>query len=291
MSRFNADLVLLFAAAVWGVAFIFQKSAMEHVGPLAFIAARGLLAAAALTPLAVQEYRRAAGPAGEGLLATACWGGLAFFIAAWLQQAGIVTATVTNTGFLTALYVVITPFMVWGWSGKPANPIVWPAAALSALGTWLLGGGTLGSFSQGDMLVALSAVAWAAHVVITGSAARFRRPIGFTAVQFAVVAVLAMANAAWLETVTLDGLARAWIDIAYVGLLSSALTFTLLTVALQYTPPSEVAVIVSLETVFAAVAAYLVLGERLGALGWVGATLIMLAVLLIQVGGVFGARR
>ena len=71
---------------------------------------------------------------------------------------------------------------------------------------------------------------------------------------------------------TLDGLARAWIDIAYVGLLSSALTFTLLTVALQYTPPSEVAVIVSLETVFAAVAAYLVLGERLGTLGWVGAT-------------------
>ncbi len=109
--------------------------------------------------------------------------------------------------------------------------------------------------------------------------------------QFAVVAVLAMANAAWLETVTLDGLAGAAVDIAYVGLLSSALTFTLLTVALQYTPPSEVAVIVSLETVFAAVAAYLVLGERLGALGWVGATLIMLAVLLIQVGGVFGARR
>ena len=176
MSRLNADLVLLFAAAVWGVAFIFQKSAMEHVGPLAFIAARGLLAALALAPLAVQEHRRAAGPPGEGFLAIACWGGLAFFIAAWLQQAGIVTATVTNTGFLTALYVVITPFMAWGWSGKPANPIVWPAAALSALGTWLLGGGTLGSFSHGDLLVALSAVAWAAHVVITGSAARFGRP-------------------------------------------------------------------------------------------------------------------
>jgi drug/metabolite transporter (DMT)-like permease len=92
------------------------------------------------------------------------------------------------------------------------------------------------------------------------------------------------------ETSPLGGLAGA-VSIAYVGLLSSALTFTLLTVALQYTPPSEVAVIVSLETVFAALAAYLVLGERLGALGWVGATLIMLAVLLIQLGSVLGARR
>lgn len=291
MSRLNADLVLLFAAAVWGVAFLFQKSAMDHIGPLAFIAARGALAALALAPLAVREHRIAAAAPARGFLAITCWGGLAFFIAAWLQQAGIVTATVTNSGFLTALYVVITPFMVWGWTGRPANPIVWPAAALSALGTWLLGGGTLGSFSQGDLLVAMSAVAWAAHVVITGSAARFARPIGFTALQFALVGVLGAVSAALFETVTLEGLGKAALSIAYVGLLSSALTFTLLTIALQYTPPSEVAVIISLETVFAALAAYWVLGERLGALGWVGATLIMLAVLLIQLGSAFGARR
>lgn len=291
MKRLNADLVLLLAAAVWGVAFLFQKSAMGHIGPLAFIAARCALAALALAPLAVREHRSASVPPASGFLSIACWGGLAFFVAAWLQQTGIITATVTNTGFLTALYVVITPFMAWGWSGRPASPIVWPAAALSALGTWLLGGGTLGAFSQGDVLVALSAVAWAAHVIITGSAARFGRPLGFTALQFAVAAVLATQSAALFETVTLDGLAGAALDIAYVGLLSSALTFTLLTVALQYAPPSEVAVIVSLETVFAALAAYVVLGERLGALGWVGATLIMLAVLLIQVGSVFGARR
>jgi drug/metabolite transporter (DMT)-like permease len=291
MSRLSADLVLLLCAAVWGVAFLFQKSAMDHIGPLAFIAARGALAAVALAPLAVREHRRAAGPPARGYLAIACWGGLAFFIAAWLQQAGIVTATVTNTGFLTALYVVITPFLVWGWSGRPANPIVWPAAALSAFGTWLLGGGTLGSFSQGDLLVALSAVMWAAHVVITGAAARFARPIGFTAIQFALVGALGAAGAAFLETVTIDGLVGAAPDIAYVGLLSSALTFTLLTLALQYAPPSEVAVVVSLETVFAALAAYLVLGERLGALGWVGASLIMLAGLLIQVGSAFRTRR
>ena len=93
-----------------------------------------------------------------------------------------------------------------------------------------------------------------------------------------------------MESTTIDGLAAAAIDIAYVGLLSSALTFTLLTVALRYTPPSEAAVIVSLETVFAALAGYLVLGEQLVGLGWLGAGLILLAILLIQLAPALGTR-
>lgn len=290
MSRLHADLTLLLAAAIWGFAFVFQKSAMAHVGPLVFIAARAAVAALALAPLAWREHRAAGEPANTGFYAIAVGGGAAFFLAAWLQQAGLITATVTNTGFLTALYVVITPFIAWGWSGKVPSPIVWPAVLLSAFGTWLLGGGTLSAFSPGDLLVAISAVFWAAHVVITGRAAPFRRPIGFTALQFAIVALLAGAGAAVLEPVSLQGLQGAAVDIAYVGLLSSALTFTLLTMALQHTPPSEVAVIVSLETVFAALAAYVLLGERLSALGWIGALLILLAVLLVQLGAALGTR-
>jgi len=282
MSRLQADIVLLFAAVVWGVAFLFQKSAMDHVGPLAFIAARGTIAALTLAPLARLEGRQAPQRGNQGLWAIAMLGGVAFFVAAWLQQAGLRTATVTNTGFLTALYVVLTPFITWAWIGKVPSLVVWPAVTLSAAGTWLLGGGTLNAFSEGDQLVALSALFWATHVVVTGRAAVYRRPIAFTAAQFAVVAVLAAFFSALTETTTLDGLRAAAIDIAYVGLLSSALTFTLLTVALQYTPPSEAAIIVSMETLFAALAAYLVLGERLPPIGWVGAALILSATLLLQ---------
>jgi drug/metabolite transporter (DMT)-like permease len=162
---------------------------------------------------------------------------------------------------------------------------------LSAAGTWLLGGGALGAFSDGDKLVALSAFFWALHVVVTGRASPFGRPIAYTAVQFAVVSTLAAAGALLLESTTLDGLWAAAPEIAYVGLLSSALTFTLLTVALQHTPPAEAAVIVSLETVFAAAAAYWLLGERLGAIGWAGAALILCAVLTLQLGTALRARR
>jgi drug/metabolite transporter (DMT)-like permease len=280
------------AAAVWGVAFLFQKSAMDHIGPLAFIAARAAVAAVALAPFAWREHPRAsAAPARSAFRGIATCGGIAFFLAAWLQQAGLRTTTVTNTGFLTALYVVLTPFVVWAWSGKLPGPAIWPAVALSALGTWLLGGGgTLSGLGQGDWLVALSALFWAIHVVITGRAAPFGRPIGFTAVQFAVVAVLAAVGSALTETTTLQGLAGAAPDILYVGLLSSALTFTILTVALQYTPPSEAAVIVSMETAFAALAACLVLGERLAAIGWLGAALILGATLLLHLGPAIGVR-
>jgi drug/metabolite transporter (DMT)-like permease len=290
MSRLNADIALLLAATIWGVAFLFQKSAMDHVGPLAFIAARGLVAAVALLPFALHEHRRAAVPASPRFWGVAVGGGCAFFVAAWLQQTGLVTATVTNTGFLTALYVVLTPFVAWAWSGKVPNPVVWPAVLVSALGTWLLGGGTLSAFSAGDRLVALSAFFWATHVVITGRAAPFNRPIAFTAAQFAVVAALAAVGSAFLEATTLQALAAARVDILYVGLLSSALTFTILTLALQHTPPSEAAVLVSMETVFAALAAYLVLGERLTAVGWLGAALILLATLTLQLGTALAPR-
>ena len=226
------------------------------------------MAALALAPFAWHGAPQVGSePVSWRFLAVAGWGGLAFFLAAWLQQSGLETATVTNTGFLTALYVVITPFIAWGWSGKAPNLVVWPAVALSALGTWLLGGGTLGAFSPGDRLVALSAVLWAAHVVITGRAARSAgrsasRPCSSRSWRRSPLP----ARRCWRPRPP-RGSPPLAIDIAYVGLLSSALTFTLLTVALQHTPPSEAAVIVSLETVFAALAAYLVLGERLGGLG------------------------
>jgi drug/metabolite transporter (DMT)-like permease len=290
MSRLHADLALLLTAVIWGVAFIFQKSAMSHVGPLTFLAARAAVATVALIPLARREAQAAGGGSNLAFLAIAVWGGLTFFVAGWLQQAGLQTASVTNTGFLTALYVVITPFIAWAWSSRQPSPFVWPAVVLSAAGTWLLGGGTLSHFSTGDMLVAISAAFWAGHVVITGGAAQYRRPLGFTAVQFAVVAALAGLGAGLLENVTLAGLGAAWVDIAYVGLLSSALTFTLLTVALQHTPPSEAAIIVSMETLFAALAAYLLLNEHLSAIGWVGAAMILSGTLLVQLGAVWVSR-
>ena len=283
MSRLKADLLLLLAAAVWGLAFVFQKTAMSHVGPLLFIAARCGLAALALAPMAWREQQPANAVRDTGgLVRLAVAGGVMFLIAAAFQQFGIITATVTNSGFLTGLYVVITPLLVWLWYRTPPGPTVWMAVALAFVGTWLLGGGTIGGFSTGDLLVAICAFFWAVHILVTGSAAVHGRPMLFNCLQFAVCGVLALAGALATETVTLTGVIAAWPAIAYVGLLSSALTFTLLTIAMRYTPASEAAILIAMESLFAALAGAALLGDRLTPVGWVGAALMFAATLIVQ---------
>jgi drug/metabolite transporter (DMT)-like permease len=108
--------------------------------------------------------------------------------------------------------------------------------------------------------------------------------VTFSAIQFSVVALLGLTGAILFEPISFAAIAAAWREIAYVGLLSSALTFTLLAIAMRHTPPTEAAIIVSSETLFAALAAYMLLGERLSIVGWCGAGLILAAVLLVQAG-------
>lgn len=286
MTRLQADGVLLFAAALWGVAFLFQKDAMQHVGPLTFIAARAGLAAIVLMPLAFFEHRikPAASLVSVGLVKVALASGTAFLLAAFLQQEGLRTASVTNTGFLTSLYVVLTPLVAWIASANQPARIVWPAIALSFLGSWLLGGGTAGGLGSGDVLVMAGSLFWAIHCVITARASLFERPLTYTALQFAAVALAAAAGAALSESPTLEAISAASVPILFVGLVSTALTYTIFSIAIRHTTPPEAAVLLSAESLFAAGAGAAFLGERLSGLSWAGAGLMIAAVLLVQLG-------
>lgn len=285
MTRFQADFVLLFAAALWGVAFFFQKDAMAHIGPWTFIAGRSALAVLVLAPLAVLEVRRSGVPAlPEGLAKVAAGCGFAFLAAAFLQQEGLKTASVTNTGFLTSLYVVLTPLVAWV-AGRVVPPrIVWPAIGLSFAGTWLLGGGTIGGLGFGDFLVMAGALFWSIHCVVTGHASHLRQPLTFTVLQFSVVAVIAALAAAVFEQPTLADIQAAAVPILFVGLISTALTYTIFTIAIRHTTPPEAAVLLSAESLFAAAAGAVMLGERLSPISWIGAGLMIAAVLLVQLG-------
>ncbi|GGC25088.1 MFS transporter [Novosphingobium marinum] len=289
MKRIYADLLLLAAALVWGLAFYFQKNAMAHIGPLLFIGLRAAVSAFALAPLAWRE-RAAKGPSPRRFLLIVAMGGFAFLTAGFLQQAGIVTATVINAGLLTSLYVVMVPLMVWLVHRRAPLPVVWVGVALAFAGSWLLGGASFGGLSTGDWLVAVSTVGWAMHILVTEAAARQGRPFGYTCLQFALVALVAIPVALASEGGSLAGIAAAWPDILFVGLVSGALGFGIMAIALAHAPPAEATIIMSLETVFAAMAGILLLGERLSPLGWAGAGLIFVAVLVVQVGR-FRSRR
>lgn len=281
--RLVADGLLFAAAAIWGTGFLFQKHAMAHVDPLTFIAARSFVAALALAPLALLEHRGRPGPWPQAFSSSAMLAGMIFIVAGWFQQSGIETASVTNTGFLTSLYVVFTPLVAWLALGRRPSRIIYLAVALSFLGTWLMSGGTLGTLAAGDTLVLCSTVGWAMHVVMLSTAGRFGLPVTYTFIQFAFVTVVSTALALTFEQPTLDGLKAAAWDIAYVGLLSGALTFTIFTYAMRHTPPSEAAVIVSTECLFAAAAGAIVLSERLSPASWAGAALILCSILAVQI--------
>jgi drug/metabolite transporter (DMT)-like permease len=275
--------MLVAIAAIWGLAFVFQKTAMDHVGPYTFLALRAVIAALILAPIALfyENGNRPQRPnAAFWLIAIA--GGFTFFVGGILQQIGLVTATVTNTGFLTGLYVVITPLLMWLVLSRPPGIIIWIAVALAFAGTWMLGGGTVGGFSWGDWLVVFSSFFWASHMLVIEHSGRHARPIAFTAIQFAVVALVSGIGALLLETPSIDTLLAAAPEIVYVGVLSSALTFTLLAVAMRHTNAAEATIIVSTETVFAAIAAVLLLSERLEWIGWLGAAMMFSASVLVQ---------
>lgn len=271
----RADLLVLLAALIWGLAYLAQKTAMDDLGPVAFVASRATVAAIVLLPFALRE----GGPRPWGYMGL---GGLAFFAAALIQQHGIVTASVSNTAFLTALYVIVAPILGFLFWRRRADWRIWTGAGLALAGAFALSGGTLERFAPGDWLVALSAIGWAAYMLVTEAAGRAARPLGYTAGVFAVVALLAWPLAAAKSEIVPEALFAALPEILFVGVFSSALTFGLMSVAMRHIPAPRAAILLASEAVFAAVAAALLLDERLGAWGWAGACLILAAVILVQ---------
>ena len=165
MSRWQANGLLLLAAVIWGSAFVAQVLGMEGVGPLAFTGLRFLLGAAVVAPLAWREWcqLRDGGQAPGarewrhvGLLGTLLTAGVV------MQQIGLMSTTVTNAGFLTALYVPVVPLLAWWRSGHAPHPGIWWMAAGCLLGTYLLSGAGSVAFNHGDLWILASVLPWAA---------------------------------------------------------------------------------------------------------------------------------
>ena len=282
MSRLTANLLLLIAAAVWGAAFVAQSTAMDSMGPLGFNGIRFLLAAVAVAPFALLERRKAAKPIPmrghlKGVLV-----GLIFFVAITTQQYGFYTTTVTNAGFLTALYVVLTPIMGIIIFRTMPNGYIWPIVAIAMTGAYLLAG-SLEEMKPGDLLMVISALFWALQIIFLGRlVAEYGNPIMVAVVQFLTTGILGTIGGLALEPMELSNLHGAWIEILYTGILSGGLAFTLQAIAQRYTPPSDAAILLSSESLFAALFGALLLGERLTGGQTLGCAMIFSCILLVE---------
>ena len=290
MNRWRADAALALAAAIWGLAFVAQKDASGMVPPVGFVAARFAISALALAPFAAYETRRSVAPLDRRSWRLALALALTLFAGSVLQQIGLTTTTATNGGFLTACYVVLTPLAVWMTTGRAPRLIVAVAATLSVAGAWLLasGGGPAQPMTAGDGLILISDLAWAFGIAWTPMfLARARRPLTLAFLQYLLCAAISGAVALAFENLAIANFVAALWPLLFAGLISGGLGFTLQIIGQRHTPPSEAALLLSLESVFAAIAAALLLDERLTLIETAGCALILIGVLLAELGPQF----
>jgi drug/metabolite transporter (DMT)-like permease len=295
MSRPVAVLLLVIATAIWGLAFVAQKSAMDHLGPLSFSGIRFLLGGIALLPFALAELRRKQVRLGD--FTPRRWGmigllGAVFLIGSVLQQYGLAQTSVTNSGFLTALYVLFVPLIAFIAIRAMPHPIIYIGAPLALVGIFYLNGGHLSALNFGDLLVIVSAVFWGAHVFLIGQLSRATAlPVTLSAMTFIGTGIICLGFGLPIEAPALESFGAIWVQIAYTGLLSTALAFTLQAIAQQHVPAANAAIVLSAESLFAALGGALVLGERLSPVGYAGAALIFAAIILVEAVPAIASRR
>lgn len=274
--RLKADLTLLLVSIIWGTAFVAQRVAGQMGSVYLFNGVRYLLAALAVLPFAgrlskptCKQYR---------------WmfiAGFILFIGSALQQAGVVYTTAGNAGFITALYVVLVPLVLFiGWRER-LHWLALAAVGMAAGGAYLLSTGGRLEVHVGDLIELAGALFWAFHVVILGKFAAQFEAISFSVGQLAVCGILNFLVGLFAErSLPLDW--RLAAAIAYTAFFSLGLCYTLQIWAQRHTPPADAALILSLESVFAALAGWLLLDEVLAPIQILGCALIFAAVLLSQ---------
>jgi drug/metabolite transporter (DMT)-like permease len=295
MSRLKANALLLLAALIWGSAFVGQSLGMAGVGPLTFTGVRFVLGALVVAPLAWREWQaldRAGLRPGRTHAQWIALLGCLLCIGVVMQQVGLMTTSVTNAGFLTALYVPLVPLLAWGFQRQLPHWTVWPAAAGCLAGTWLLTGASLHTLAIGDLWVLASALPWAVHVLLVGQVAnRLRGAYLLACGQFAVCALIALVLGLATEPLDAQGLRAAAGAIAYTGILSVGVGFTLQVVGQRHAQAADAAIILSSETVFAALFGAWFMGDRLDATGLAGCALILGCILAVQTVPMLRARQ
>ena len=283
----RGNVLLLVTAAIWGFGFIAQQFGAQVLPPFTFNSCRFALGSASLLPLIVwlgwRDPRRRlenAATRGVSIRGGAVSGG-AMFLGAWLQQAGIAETTAGQAAFLTGLYILFVPLL--GLLVRQRVPwTTWCAGIVALVGLYLLSVREDLSISRGDAFELAGAVFWALHILCIDHYVKRTDALELSFWQFFFCAVLSTGAALWLESGSASRAGEALLPILYSGVVSVGLAYTLQVVAQKDALPSHAALILSLETVFAALGGALILGENLGVRGYAGCALMFTGTLLSQ---------
>lgn len=285
----RSNMMLLMAAAIWGLGFVAQRLGMDHMGPFTFNGLRFLLGALSLLPLLWWlKSRQPSAPSGRPaaerrlLLTGGLLAGTVLFSAASLQQVGLLYTTAAKAGFITGLYIILVPVIGLLLRHKTgAN--TWIGALIAMAGLYYLSVTDDFTIGYGDLLQVVGALFWAIHLLVLDHYSNRVAPIRLAGVQFVVCGLLSLATAFVIEVPTLTGAVAGWQALLYAGLVSVGIGYTLQVVGQRGAHPAHAAIILSLETVFAAIGGVLLLGEVLDERAIVGCALMLAGMLISQI--------
>ena len=281
--RWRGNGCLLLAAFIWGTTFVAQSVGMEKLGPFTYGAARfflGMLALFSLWLLSGGLGRWETSMRSFGVGAAA---GCIMFVASSFQQYGMLYTTAGKASFLTCLYLILVP-LAGVFLRQHIRAEHWTGAALAVTGLHLLCVKDGLSLGFGDFLEICCAFFWTAHILFIDRFVAKVETIAMSLAQVVVVFLLNLATAATFETAKAADIAAAWFSIFYAGVLSTGVAFTLQIVGQREADPAPAAVIMSLESLFGALAGWLVLGEILSSREIAGCVLMGAGMLVSQAG-------
>lgn len=282
----RSSFLLFLAAFIWGVAFVAQSVGMDYMGPFTFNGARFLMGSMVLLPLVI--YRRKGkskeskkfGSRRDTLTGGICCG-LALCCAALFQQFGIVYTTVGKAGFITTLYIIIVPIMGIFLKKKVLGK-VWIAAVIAAVGMYLLCMSESLRLSRGDTYVFICAILFSIHILVIDYFSSKADGVELSCLQFLTAGIIGSVLALIFERPTLSNFAGGIIPLAYAGIMSSGVAYTLQVIGQKDLDPTVASLILSLESVVSMLAGWVILKQALSPRELFGCVLVFAAVILAQ---------
>ena len=286
--QIQGSIFLLIGTVIWGTAFVAQSVGMDYIEPFTFQTCRSGLAVIALWPVIWMFDQKQDGGktfkakwTDKHLWKTGLLCGIALFIASGAQQVGLVYTDAGKAGFITAMYIVLVPILGLLFRQK-VTPLIWFSVGLAVVGLYLLSAMGVSEINFGDLMLMLCAVAFAVQITLIDRLAQNLDGLRLNLVQFLVVALLSAITMVLTEKPSLSAIFACSFPLLYTGVMSSAVAYSLQILGQQHLDPAPASLIMSLESVVAALSGWLLLGERMTLPELTGCALVFTAVILSQ---------
>ena len=290
-NKLRGNLMLMATALIWGTAFVAQKSGMDLISPIAFNGIRTLVGAFALIPVIMVMGRDKKKKGWDRtLIAGGICSGLALFASGNIQQIGLYYTSVSHSGFITALYVVIVPLLGL-LLNKRITPVMWCCVAASAIGLYLLciPASGFGAVNKGDIIMVICAVCFAVHILIIDYFSPKVDGVKLSCIQFFIAGIVSLIIAPFADPAigftlpSAGDICDSWFSIFYAGVMSCSVAYTLQILGQRETEPAIASMILCLESVFALIAGMVLLGEMMSLREIIGCIIMFAAIVLVQI--------